>query len=75
MAQKKTGTINIDETLKKLEEISLWFERQKEPNIEEGLEKVEEAARLIEESRHRLSEIENRFEKVEKIIKGKENYL
>lgn len=69
---KKTNSINIDETLKKLEAISEWFERQKEPNIEEGLKKTEEAARLLEESRKRLREIENTFEEVKKIA-GREN--
>lgn len=74
MTQKKNEAVgvNIDEILKKLEKISIWFDQQKEPSIEEGLKQVEEAARLIEQSRYRLVEIENRFEKVEKIIKGRE---
>lgn len=65
---KKTESVNIDETLKKLEQIALWFEEQNEPNLEEGLKKIEEAALLLESSRQRLGEIENRFDEVKKIV-------
>lgn len=64
--KKKSEPVSIDETLKKLEEIALWFERQNEPSLEEGLKKVEEAAVLLEASRKRLGEIENRFVEVKK---------
>lgn len=65
---KKTNPVNIDETLKKLERIAVWFEEQDEPNLEEGLKKIEEAALLLESSRKRLGEIENRFDEVKKIV-------
>ena len=64
--KKKSEPVSIDETLKKLEEIALWFERQNEPSLEEGLKKVEGAAVLLEASRKRLGEIENRFVEVKK---------
>lgn len=65
---KKTTPVNIDETLKKLEAIAEWFEKQDEPRLEEGLRKIEEAAVLLKLSRVRLSEIENRFEMVKKMV-------
>ncbi|MGB2790989.1 MAG: hypothetical protein WBC29_00345 [Candidatus Moraniibacteriota bacterium] len=65
---KKTDAVSIDETLKKLEQIAVWFETQSEPNLEEGLKRIEEAAVLLEASRKRLGEIENRFDEVKKKI-------
>ncbi len=65
---KKEQTTNIDETLKKLEAVKEWFDRQSEPNIEEGLKKVEEASLLVSEGRKRLAEIENRFEEIKKTM-------
>jgi len=58
--------INLNETLKKLEAISQWFESQREVDVEEGLKKVKEGAELIKESKKRLAEIENEFEEVKK---------
>lgn len=58
--------INLNETLKKLEAISSWFDLQKEVDVEEGLKKVKEGAELIKESKKRLAEIENEFEEVKK---------
>lgn len=66
--KKTTATVNVDETLKKLERIAEWFEKQDEPSLEEGLKKIEEAAILVEASRKRLGEIENRFDEVKKIV-------
>lgn len=66
--KKTTATVNVDETLKKLERIAEWFEKQDEPSLEEGLKKIEEAAILVEASRRRLGEIENRFDEVKKIV-------
>ncbi len=65
---KKSQQTNIDETLKKLERIALWFENENEPNLEEGLKRIEEAAVLLAASRTRLGEIENRFAEVKKIL-------
>ncbi len=59
---------NINESLKKLEEIGDWFEKQKEADVEAGLEKVHEGARLIKIARERLKQIENEFEEVKKEI-------
>ena len=57
---------NINDSLKKLAEIATWFERQKEVDVELGLEKVREGARLIKIARERLREIENEFVEVKK---------
>jgi len=59
---------NLQETIKKLEEISSWFTSQKELDVEEGLNKVKEAATLIKASRERLKAVENAFEEIQKEI-------
>lgn len=58
--------INLNETLKKLEAISLWFDSSREIDVEEGLKKVKEGAALIKQSKARLALIENEFEEVKK---------
>ncbi len=58
---KKAG---LSESLKKLEEISAWFDQQEEIDLEAGLLKVREGARLIKESRSKLKDIENEFEEI-----------
>jgi exonuclease VII small subunit len=63
---KNTNGVNLNETLKKLEAISSWFDSQREVDVEEGLKKVKEGAELIKASKARLSEIENEFEEVKK---------
>ena len=60
--------ININESLKKLGEIVDWFEKQKEVDVEAGLEKAREGGRLIKIARERLKQIENEFEEVKKEI-------
>lgn len=62
---------NADEILKRLESIAEWFEKQKEPNIEEGLLKIEEASMLLRAGRSRFREIENRFEEIQKEVDEK----
>ena len=64
---------NINESLKKLEEIVGWFEKQEEVDVETGLEKVREGARLIKIARERLKQIENEFEEVKKEIEDDES--
>ena len=57
---------NLNENLKKLEEISQWFDNSNEVDVEEGLEKVKEAVVLIKESKERLKQIENEFEEIKR---------
>jgi len=52
--------------MKKLREITSWFEEQDEIDVEKGLDKVKEGAVLIKASRERLKELENEFEEVKK---------
>ena len=59
-------TKNLNTNLKKLEEISEWFDNREEVDVEEGLEKVKEAVVLIKESKERLREIENEFEEIKR---------
>jgi len=67
MATKENKN-NLNTNLKKLEEISAWFDNSKEVDVEEGLEKVKEAVILIKESKERLKQIENEFEEIKKEV-------
>lgn len=68
MTKEKTENKNLGENLKKLAEISKWFDTREEIDVEQGLEKVKEAAVLIKASRERLKEIENEFDEIKKEI-------
>lgn len=57
---------NLSVNLKKLEEISKWFDNQEEVDVEEGLKKVKEAAEAIKASKARLKQIENEFEEIKR---------
>ncbi len=73
MAKEKNNPKNLSENLKKLSEISSWFENQEELDIEEGLKKIKEASEIIKISKARLRDIENQFEEIKKeATKGEE---
>jgi exodeoxyribonuclease VII small subunit len=59
---------SLSESLKKLEAITEWFERQETVDVETALEKVKEGVVLIRESKTRLREVENEFEIVKKSL-------
>ncbi len=59
---------NLSESLKKLDTIVTWFNDQKQPDLEAGLEKMKEGVELIKQSKTRLKEIENEFEEVQKSL-------
>jgi len=61
---------NLSESLKKLEQISDWFDEQKEIDLEKGLLKVKEGAKLIKESRAQLKDIENEFGEIKAEMEG-----
>ena len=62
--KKKTETLN--DSLKKLADISEWFNNQKELDVETGIEKVKIAAELIKSSKEKLNKLENEFKEIEK---------
>ena len=70
--ENKKKTPNLNDSLKRLAEISAWFNDQKELDIEQGLEKVREAATLIKTSRKQLDSLENEFKEIEKEFSGTE---
>ena len=72
MAKDKSDAKNLNSNLKRLSEITVWFDDQEEIDVEEGLKKVKEAVSLIKESRGRLKEIENEFEEIKKEIEPEE---
>lgn len=71
MSKKKQNDKNLNSSLKRLTEITEWFDNQEEIDVEEGLDKVKEAAGIIKTSRERLKAVENEFEEIKKEI-GKE---
>jgi len=68
----KENTKNLNNDLKRLSEITDWFNNQEEVDVEEGLKKVKEAVGLIKTSKVRLKEIENEFEEIKKEIETEE---
>jgi hypothetical protein len=68
MAKEKTAGENLTENLKRLSEITGWFDSQEEIDVEEGLKKVKEAVTLIKTSRERLKAIENEFEEIKREV-------
>ncbi|MDP2967367.1 MAG: exodeoxyribonuclease VII small subunit [bacterium] len=68
MAKEKPDTKNLNNSLKRLFEITEWFDNQEEIDVEEGLKKVKEAAELIKASKERLKTVENEFEEIKKEI-------
>lgn len=67
MAKQKLSK-NLSDNLKRLSEITDWFDNQEEVDVEAGLEKVKEAVQLIKTSKERLKEIENEFEEIKKEV-------
>ena len=66
MPKENSETKNLNNNLKRLSEITEWFENQEEIDVEEGLKKVKEAAALIKASKERLKAVENEFEEIKK---------
>ena len=66
MVKDKLDAKSLNSNLKRLSEITDWFENQEEIDVEEGLEKVKEAAALIKASKERLKAVENEFEEIAK---------
>lgn len=63
-------TKNLNQNLRRLSEITEWFDHQEEVDVEEGLKKVKEAVTLIKASKSRLKEVENEFEEIKKEIEA-----
>ncbi len=63
-------SINLKESMKKLNTIVAWFEAQEEIDVEAGLEKVKEGAALVKVCKKRLSEIENEFEQIQRGVES-----
>ena len=66
MPKEKSDSKNLNVNLKRLSEITEWFDSREEIDVEEGLEKVKEAVSLIKSSKERLKDIENEFEEIKK---------
>ncbi|MDD5696564.1 MAG: exodeoxyribonuclease VII small subunit [Candidatus Pacebacteria bacterium] len=57
---------NLNQNLKKLNEIVEWFENQEEIDVEIALKKVKEATEILKEAKKRLKKVENEFEEIKK---------
>ena len=68
MAKEKPDAKNLNDSLKRLAEITEWFDNQEEIDVEEGLKKVKTAVELIKVGKERLKTIENEFEEIKKGI-------
>jgi exonuclease VII small subunit len=73
MSKEKTDAKNLNSNLKRLSEITEWFDNQEEIDVEEGLNKVKEAVGLIKASKERLKAVENEFEEIKKEIDSEED--
>jgi len=73
MPKEKPDIKNLSDNLKKLSEITEWFEGQEDIDVEEGLKKVKEAVVLIKASKERLKTVENEFKEIKKEIDIEEN--
>ena len=72
MIKEKTDAKNLNIALKRLSEITEWFDSRQEIDVEEGWEKVKEAVSLIKASKERLKAIENEFEEIKKEMEPSE---
>lgn len=68
MMNPTTNKESLKDNLKKLAEISDWFDRQEQLDLEEGIQKVKEAAQLIKACNTRLRKIENEFKEIKQDI-------
>lgn len=66
MVKEKQESKSLNGNLKRLAEITEWFDKQEEIDVEEGLDKVKEAAALIKASKEKLKAVENEFEEIRK---------
>ncbi len=67
MNKKQTKEdINLSDAIKELKQITEWFEKQDEINIEESISKIKQGAVLVKECKEKLKEMENTFEEIRK---------
>jgi exonuclease VII small subunit len=66
MIKEKNEEKNLNNSLKRLAEITAWFDAQEAVDVEEGLNKVKEAVSLIKACKERLKGVENEFEEIQK---------
>lgn len=59
---------SLSDNLKRLSEITEWFESREDVDVEEGLKNVKEAVSLIKMAKERLKEVENEFEEIKKEV-------
>ena len=61
---------NIQNSIKKLEDIVDWFESQEDVDVEAGLKKVKTGSALIKDLKSRLKKVENEFEDIKADIEN-----
>ena len=69
----KTADKNtITESLKKLEAIVQWFEKQEDLDLEEGLKRIKEGAAIARELKEKVKRVENEFSEIKKGLDSSE---
>jgi exonuclease VII small subunit len=58
----------IKTSIKKLEELAAWFEKDSEFDLEEGLQKVKEGGALVKLLKTQLTDVENEFREIQKAL-------
>lgn len=67
MTTIKDEKINLSQSLKELEGITTWFDEQDGiGDVEIALEKVQRASELIKTCNKRLTDVENKFEEIQR---------
>jgi exodeoxyribonuclease VII small subunit len=72
MIKEKNEEKNLSNSLKRLAEITAWFDTQEAVDVEEGLKLVKEAVSLIKACKERLKGVENEFEEIQKELDQEE---
>lgn len=56
----------IQTSIKKLEAIAAWFEKDSDFDIEEGMKKVKEGSALVKSLKTQLTDVENEFREIQR---------
>jgi exonuclease VII small subunit len=74
MKEEKKGEVNLSESLKELNGITDWFDSEEGiGEIETALSKVQRAAEIIKVCNKKLTEIENKFEEIQRDLDSELN--
>jgi exonuclease VII small subunit len=64
--QKKAEKKSLQASIKELEAITAWFEKDSDFDIEEGMKKVRDGAALVQSLKTQLTDVENEFREIQR---------